>query len=522
MPKLTIDGQEIVVDAGTSVIQAAEKLGISIPRYCYHPGLSIAGSCRMCLVEIEKVPKLQIACYTRAADGMIVHTKNDKVKQARRYMLEFLLTDHPLDCPVCDQSGECDLQNFYMSYGRYESRFLEDKHKKKKATPIGPHVNLDQERCILCSRCTRFTEEVSKSHELGIFNRGDRSRVDLHPGKSLENAYSGNVIDICPVGALTERDFRFKCRVWYLAREESICTGCARGCNVTIQFNGTQRDYKADGKRVQRLKPRFNPKVNQWWMCDEGRFGYEFIDEGRIEFSSQRAGEAQEPLSPDDALAKVTHLVRSAGEKFGFSSIGVLASPQQSNEELLLTKKLFEERLQAQLIGFKNPAESPGSSDDFLISADKNPNSAGAEALGFPAIASSVTDFIDQLKVLVVFHHDLDATVRAAIREAGIPTIFVGSNWNDTAHEADIVLAAATHAEKDGTFTNCDGLIQRFKKALPTLEESRGEFEIILDLAESLGHPFDYLNAEDIFIEWRGKPFNALEPFGEPFQGVPV
>ena len=227
MPTITIDGTSVTVEADATVIQAAEKCGIYIPRYCYHPGLPIAGSCRMCLVEVANIPKLQVACYTRVQDGMQVITNSDQVKKARQAMLEFLLSNHPLDCPVCDQSGECDLQNFYMEHGRYLSRYLENKIKRRKAFPIGPHVVLDQERCILCTRCVRFTEQVSRSNELGVFNRGNRSVIDLVPGTSLDNAYSGNVIDICPVGALTERDFRFKCRVWYLSTAQSICNGCS-------------------------------------------------------------------------------------------------------------------------------------------------------------------------------------------------------------------------------------------------------------------------------------------------------
>jgi NADH-quinone oxidoreductase subunit G len=326
MPTLTINGQEVDIDTGSSVIQAAEKLGIYVPRYCYHPGLSIAGSCRMCLVEIEKVPKLAISCYTQVQDGMKVNTDSEKVKQARKAMLEFLLINHPLDCPVCDQAGECDLQNFYMEIGQYDSRFLENKIKRRKAFPIGPHVILDQERCILCTRCTRFCEEVSETNELGVFNRGNRSVIDLYPGRALENHYSGNVIDICPVGALTEREFRFQCRVWYLSSQASICNGCSRGCNVNIHYNADRR-YKAGGRRIQRMKPRFNPFVNRWWMCDEGRFGYESVDQNRIESPHMRiAGELQ--LSDwDKVIREVSTALKKTLERFGTPGIGHCLSP---------------------------------------------------------------------------------------------------------------------------------------------------------------------------------------------------
>lgn len=517
MPTLKIDGQAVTVEAGTTVIQAAEKLGIYIPRYCYHPGLSIAGSCRMCLVEIEKLPKMQIGCYTPVAEGMEVRTTTEQVQSARKHMLEFLLTNHPLDCPVCDQSGECDLQNFYMEYGRYESRFLEDKIKRKKAQPLGPHVVLDQERCILCSRCIRFTEEISQSHELGLFNRGNRSVIDVHPGKTLDNPYSGNVIDICPVGALTEREFRFRCRVWYLSHANSICTGCARGCSVSIQFNGSGRAYKAGGRRIQRLKPRFNPAVNHWWMCDEGRFGFEFIDQNRIEFAYRRNGAKLEAADVDEVLDDAAQVLKAALEKFGPKSVAVIASPQLSNEELRLVKKLFGDGLGVKEIGCRNPWEKPGSQDDYLIRGDKNPNSAGAEALNLVSDVRAILKKAasGQIKALLVFRHEFAAEEARELLEKAEYVIFQGTNWNTTAESAHAVLPAACHAEKDGTFTNCDGLIQRFEKAVEPLEESRPDVDILLDLAEKLGRPLPYASAEELFVEWRGKGWDQLEEYGE-------
>src|SRR3989338_3943604 len=296
MQTLTIDGRTVTVPPGTTIIQAADQLGITVPRYCYHPGLSIAGNCRICLVEVEQLPKLQIACYTPVADGMVVHTGSDKTLKARQEVLEFLLANHPLDCPVCDQAGESELQNYYMDHGRYEARFAEQKVKKtKKATPIGPTVMLDQERCILCSRCVRFTDEISKTSELGIFNRGDHAELDVAPGQALDNPYAGNVVDICPVGALTDRDFRFKARVWYLSSSPSVCPGCSRGCNIDIHYV-LDRPYLADGARVMRLKPRYNPDVNQWWMCDEGRYAYKAIDQARLVQPTSRQNGAAHPL----------------------------------------------------------------------------------------------------------------------------------------------------------------------------------------------------------------------------------
>ena len=282
MPKLTIDGREVSVRDGATVIQAAEKLGIFVPRYCYHPGLSVAGNCRICLVDVEKLPKLQIACNTPVSEGMIVHTTNGKAESGRRAVLEFLLANHPLDCPVCDQSGECDLQNFYLNFGLYDPRFRETKVKKHKAVALGPHVMLDQERCILCSRCVRFTDEITKTGEFGIFQRGDHAELGIYPGTELNNRYSANVVDICPVGALTERDFRFKARVWYLSSAPTLCNGCSQGCNIDLHYV-LDRPHLNDGARVVRVKPRYNPDVNQWWLCDEGRYGLGWIDRARLE-----------------------------------------------------------------------------------------------------------------------------------------------------------------------------------------------------------------------------------------------
>jgi NADH-quinone oxidoreductase subunit G len=516
MVTVNIDGQDIQVEPGTNVLEAAERLGVMVPRYCYHPGLSVAGSCRMCAVEIEGMPKLQISCHTRARDGMKVSTDSEQVLRMRQAMLEFLLVNHPLDCPVCDQSGECDLQNFYMEHGLYESRVFEDKIKRKKAFPIGPHVMLDQERCILCTRCVRFCEEVSESHELGVLGRGDRSVIDLFPGRELDNNYSGNVIDICPVGALTEREFRFQCRVWYLSQEASICNGCSRGCNIAIHFN-TQLSYKADGRRVQRLKPRFNPLVNQWWMCDQGRFGYGFVDRDRIENPCLRIGGELQPRAWEEVLEEVATALRTTVERFGAEGLGIIASPQQSNEELYLVRKLFQELLGVSGIPFRNPWEDTGTEDGILLLGDRNPNSRGAVELGLQGDAERTLGdaAAGGVKVLYVFGHDFDSDpARELIRQAEY-VVFQGANWNSTARMAHAVLPGVTHMEKEGTFTNFEGRVQRFAQALPPLGESRPDLEILCDLAQRLDHALYYPEPEDLFSEWRGGSYQDLGEFGE-------
>src|SRR5262245_24910202 len=340
MPKLVIDDREVTVEDGLNIIQAAERLDIEVPHYCYHPGLSISGNCRMCLVEIEKMPRLQIACNTRVTEGMVVKTTSPKVKVAQAAVLEFLLINHPINCPICDQAGKCKLQDYYMDYGAYHSRFpLEAKVEKRKVVDLGPQVVLDQERCILCARCTRFLDEVTKTSELGIFARGDRCYIDLFPGKKLENPYSGNVVDVCPVGALTSKDFRFKARVWYLERTESICTLCANGCNIDI--------YHRRGQ-MYRFRPRYNPDVNQYWMCDEGRLWYkELQQESRILRPGERREQGFATVTWEHALARVVETLMRTKTEHGAGAIAGIIDAQATNEEAYLLASLLKKQIGA-------------------------------------------------------------------------------------------------------------------------------------------------------------------------------
>ena len=507
MPTLTIDGRQIDSPDGSTVIQAAEKLGIFIPRYCYHPGLSIAGNCRICLVDVEKIPKLQIACNTPVTEGMVVHTNSAKAEDGRRAVLEFLLANHPLDCPVCDQSGECELQNFYMNFGLYDPRFREQKVKKKKAVAIGPHVMLDQERCILCSRCVRFTDEITKTGEFGIFNRGDRAELGIYPGQRLDNPYSGNVVDICPVGALTEREFRFKARVWYLSSAPTVCNGCAQGCNVDLHYV-LNRPHLNQGARVLRLKPRYNADVNQWWMCDEGRYGFGWIDQHRLTKVRHQGVDS----TWEQAIAAIAAAL-AEGSRLG-SRVGVIASSQLTNEELFLIRDIFPDaRVTASV-----PAP-PGSSDDFLIQADKNPNTGGAALLGLsgpgaPEAADIVTDALQgRLEALWVFGHDLaelvgEETLQELSRQLRL-FVFSGTNENPTVSWYHWVLPTAAYVEKDGTFVNCHGRIQRIGRAFPPLPDSREDWRILLEVAQQLNHPLPWHNPQEIFLGLA----SALAPF---------
>jgi NADH-quinone oxidoreductase subunit G len=532
MPALTINQQTITVLEGTTIIQAAEKLGIEIPRYCYHPGLSIAGSCRMCLVEIEKMPKLQPACNTRVSEGMVVTTNSDKVKKAVSGVLEFLLINHPLDCPVCDQAGECYLQEYYMKFGLYDSRMDEHKIKRHKAEIIGPHVILDTERCVLCSRCVRFVREISKSHEIGIFNRGAHSEIRLLPGQILDNPYSGNVVDICPVGALLDRDFRFQCRVWYLDKTSSICPGCSRGCNVTIHVN-RQRPHHAEGLRVVRLKPRFNAEVNRWWMCDEGRYGYKFIDHpSRLIHPEMRKEGGLAEVSWNEALGlvsqKLNHALRSER-----GVVLVLVAAQLTNEDLFIVRKFFGEELGIPQIDFRVPDKNPKSEDAFLIRADKNPNTEGARAIlareggfDFPGFLNSASE--QSLSLLYLIGQDLvtkmgETEARRLLARADF-VVYQGSNANPTSRLADLLLPAATYAETEGTFTNFQGRVQRIHRALSPLGASLPNWQIVQNLALLMGKPYSYSGPEAIFAELseRVAEFDGLnyEKIGE--DGLPL
>ncbi len=494
MPTLTIDGREIEVTPGTRVIEAARQLGIEIPHYCYHPGLSIAGSCRLCLVEIEKFPKLAIACHTVATDGMVVHTTSDKARAARAAMMEFLLANHPLDCPVCDQAGECKLQQYYMEVAQHDSTLLDNKVKKTKAKVLGPHVILDSERCILCSRCVRFTAEISKTHELGIFNRGDHSELLTYPGRVLDNAYSACVNDICPVGALTDRDFRFKVRVWYLSAAPSICHGCARGCNIRVDFL-TRRLHHNDGKRIARYRPRFNPDVNGYWMCDAGRYSYKTQESDNRLLNAQVNGSTDDKTDMDTALAKTAQALSDAIAEFGVDSVAVIASASISNEEMFATRTLFHAGLKIEQIAWRIPPGPEDKDDDILIRADKNANTFGAEQIFGPISRSpEVHEAMDQIvegkiKALVILDRDL----APAFGEQKVADVFnglqfacyIGSHLNPTSRQCGYLLPSAVYTEKEGSITNFEGTVQHFPPVVTPLGDSLPMLQILSELAKA-------------------------------------
>ena len=501
MPKLTINGKEVEVPTGTNLIEAARIAGFEVPHYCYHPSLSIAGQCRLCMVDIEKTPRPTIGCNTVATEGMVVNTETDRVRETRKSIMEFHLINHPLDCPVCDQAGECWLQIYYMKHGLYDPRMKDEKVHKPKAVPLGPHVMLDAERCILCSRCVRYCDEITHTGELGIFERGDHSEIGLFPGRELDNNYSANVVDICPVGALTDRDFRFQVRVWYLDTAKSVCPGCARGCNIDVHVN-RRRPHHAEGRRVARLKPRFNAEVNTWWLCDAGRYGFGFVDApDRLAVPAQREGGTSTDATWEQGIAAVAGVLR----RLPPAQIGVIASPKMANEDLFALRRLLDLRGVTQVAGQVSP-RVPGDEDAFLIRADKNPNSLGAELLGFGADARTVIEAAGQrrLKFLWVFGHDLlagalpEGDVLEALRVVDT-VVFTGSNVNWTSAHSHWVLPATAWTEREGTYTNFEGRVQRFRTAIEPLGQALPEWDIIGRVMTLLGESLQATRAEHLF-----------------------
>ncbi len=459
MAKITIDGKTIEVKDGITILQAAEQIGIDIPHFCYHPALSIAGNCRMCLVEVEKMPKLVIACATRVMDGMVVYTQSEKVKKARQAVLEFILINHPLDCPICDEAGECKLQNYTYVYGPGHSRFDEEKVHKPKRIPLGPNVVLDVERCIMCSRCVRFFDEIVKDPQLTFSQRGDRVVLTTFPGKRVDNPYSMNIIDICPVGALTSRDFRFRERTWNMTAVESICPGCARGCNVYLWV----RDNK-----ILRITPRQNMEVNRYWMCDYGRFTYKQVNsDDRIKFPMVRSNGELVETNWETAISAAFSLLKNVRP----DEVAVIGSAYATNEDNYVLQKFARTVLKTKYIDFIKHVKD-GDEDEFLIRADKTPNSYGAYLVGVrPSNGYGFDAILEGLKARkfkVLYVMDDDVVLNDEIYELldGVNLIVHASTRNRTVEKASVVFASASFAEKEGTFTNFEGRVQKINIAV--------------------------------------------------------
>lgn len=499
MPKLIVDGREVEVPAGTRLIEACKAAGVVVPHFCYHPGLSVAGNCRMCMVEIEMGGRSRVAasCVEPAAEGMVVRTQSAEVKDTRQGVMEFLLLNHPIDCPYCDCAGECKLQDYYMDWGAVDtgSRRETDPVHKPKRQEIGPHVMLDSERCVLCTRCVRFTQEVTGTHELGVEERGSHSTLHLAEGRSLDNPYSGNVVDLCPVGALTDRTFRFQRRVWFMQKADSICPGCSRGCNTEIHFD-VKRDYKNEqgGRRVLRLKPRFNAQVNQWWLCDQGRYGFEDIDFGRLEQPLALRNGVLSATDRDDASAEAARLLDDMVRRHP-EQLALLLSPDMSCEALLAARNLFVDQLKFPRVDYQLAQDPAGMEDGLLRTADLHPNRKGCEQLKLKRGTFADGALLEEIregrvKGLVCFRWDLPALLGAKAGEilGRLKLLIVltphQQKWGQL---ATLQLPVAVYAEQDGTFVNVQGQAQRFHAAFPPLAESQGEVEWVLELGQRMG-----------------------------------
>ncbi len=535
MVDLIIDGVAVQVPAGTSILEAVHRTGREIPHFCYHPKLQVVGSCRMCQVEVQGAPKLAISCATAVAEGMEVSTASERVTKARKAVLEFLLLNHPLDCPVCDKGGECPLQDYTLKYGPGESRFVEEKVHRVKHQPIGPFVIFDAERCILCSRCVRFCQDVVGTSELGVFNRGDRSVIGLFPGRSLDNTYSGNVIDLCPVGALTSRDYRFKSRPWDLVKQvPSVCGLCSAGCNIVVDVR-----HKEQSQQLLRIRPRINDEVNGHWICDEGRFDFQFAqDPGRIAEPLIRRDGGFQPVSWDEVIGRLTDSLSRILRDRGPAAIGVIASARLTNEEGFLVRQLFAESLGIANIDYRvRPSQEAGGDvpeDHLLRRTDKYSNSAGLRALGLIPASGGLTtrDMLTaaadgRLAALIVLEEDLVTALSGEIAAAEALRkleFLVASDLflTETVKLAHVVLPAMSFYEKEGTFTNFKGRIQR---VVPALEPFGGTIplaDILQRLARHLGVPLTCGSPDEVWNElagsipsYAGMTYEAIGDLGE-------
>lgn len=545
MPHIYIDGNKIETQNGKTIIEAAIENGFNIPHFCWHPELSVSGNCRMCLVEVglpkrspdgsyEKdsdgnfavnyMPKLQIACATPISDGMHVRLGNEKVVKAQESVMEFLLINHPLDCPICDEAGQCKLQEYAFNHSRGESRFEETKNHKDKRIPWGPNVLFDGERCISCSRCIRFAKEVAKQDVLSFVQRGDKVTIKVSDGVEFDNNYSMNVIDICPVGALTSPDFRFKSRVWDMSFNDSICSGCSRGCNIQVGVRNNE---------VLRIEPKTNMYVNKHWMCDFGRLSMlPKLNGERVLNPMIRRNGNLEDTTWDEAISfAANHL-----KKFKASEIMFIGSGKSSNENNYTLVKFAKSVIKSGNIDYYRRIDE-NFKDDMLRTNDLNANANGCKELG--VVPSNETHSIDKLisnlknkhiKAVYIMDEDFDLNQELINEILKAELIIIhSSNHNTITANANVVFASSTFAESEGTFINSSKRVQYFAPALVTkenlhrmgmklsrldkfgapndrwtqkeLRNCRPAWRVLSQLATNLSYNFGFSKAEDVFNE---------------------
>ncbi len=517
MPTFKLNGQDLEYQPGDTIIRAAWRAGIEIPHYCWHPGLSVVASCRMCLVEVKSgrpmmLPimqwdakkneyvdatkvKLVPACQQAVTDGLEVSSQSEPAKAAHATVQEFLLLNHPVDCPICDQAGECKLQDYWLAHQTKLKRKQTEPVHKSKAVRFGPTIVYDGERCVMCTRCIRFNDEVAKDPVLDMRERGNVNEICLSPGRELDHKYTLMSEHVCPVGALTSRDFRFKARVWFLKAAPSVCSGCATGCNMFI-------DFEPRAQEVQRLRPRDNEAVNKYWMCDDGMMSYRRFHEGRVTAGRVRATGGLVDVTPSAALTEAAALL-AAAKKAG-KKVGVVFSAQHSSEDNHVLAKFARDVLGASSVYLA--AQGGWDGDAILRDADNNPNRAGATAVaaqhGFASLGTTAKLLADVASgsvgaVLALGWASQESAAELAALSK-VPVISLASNEGALPSVASVLVPVATHAETNGTFTNRHGLAQQFKRAIHAPDGIKSAWETLADLARALGATIDFGKLEDV------------------------
>ncbi|MES2525232.1 MAG: 2Fe-2S iron-sulfur cluster-binding protein [Gemmatimonadota bacterium] len=508
MVNATIEGRPVSVPENTSILEAAKTAGVLIPHYCYHPSLPVAGVCRMCLVEVEKFPKLAPACATTVMEGQVVHVHSEKAKEARKGVLEFLLINHPLDCPICDQAGECELQDYTFAEGRADSRYREPK-RFNPVEDFGGDVLYVQNRCILCTRCVRFMDDVVKEPALNVSERGDRAFIGKAEGHDLTNVWAGNVVDLCPVGALLSKDFLNKARAWELDRTASVCTGCSQGCNVVVDV----RDSVA-----VRLRPRPNDQVNQHFMCEVGRLTYrDFNRRDRADQPLVRKGRDLQFADWEDAIA-------AAAQAIGAAPALMVVSPNLSNEALFLLERIRTTRSLRGVFRVPQGDEVPlPGVADLALRRERAANATGARLLGFTEV-SSIADVIATGETLVVAGDDLEG-IDTSVLDRASTIVYIGAALPAAlAGRAVVVLPIANTLEEEGTLTNLRGRVQRYlqSKAAPGI--ARPAWYVLADLFAALGGDAQFLLPSEVFAAMASThaPFAQLDWDGLGMRGMTV
>lgn len=475
--KITVNGEQHEVEGGGWLIDTLNELGCDVPHFCYHPGLGPDGNCRMCQVQFvtDRGARLAISCNAQVSDGLNIVTNSDAVKAARATVEEFLLLNHPLDCPICDKAGECTLQNYYMAHDMKDTRQEFRRFKKQKALDIGPTMVLDQERCVLCDRCVRFLRDFAGDEQLYIAGRGHESFLTPFPGKPVDSAYSLNTVDLCPVGALTSKDFRFAVPTWFLKRTPSTCTTCSRGCAIEVD---------SKDQTIHRLRPRFNPHVNGYWMCDEGRLNYKYVNEDRVRAAYVARGGQNLETSLETGMNEAREVLGLSAEDAN-PALVVLASAMCTLEEMFVLKQFAAAIPNARFFVARHAPD--GAQDELLRRADRHANVKGAELLGIKVVdlrpGADVSIDVPENAVLfaVGFDYAIGEVVEAFAGQFA-KRVVIASRQDSLTQTAQVVLPGLTFAEKDGLIVNFEGHIQRLTPALDNLWDRTPPWELVAEL----------------------------------------